>query len=69
MIETAVDYKDLYEQSTVEIASLKQDLNNLKRLIFGSKNERFIAANGSPSQLSLDIQADTVAPVGASLVA
>jgi transposase len=61
VIETAIDYKDLYEQSTVEIASLKQELNNLKRLIFGSKNERFIAANGSPSQLSLDIQADAVA--------
>ena len=61
MIETAVDYKDLYEQSTVEIASLKQELNNLKRLIYGSKNERFIPVNGFSSQLSLDIQSDTVA--------
>jgi transposase len=61
VIETAVDYKDLYERSTVEIASLKQELNNLKRLIYGSKNERFIPANVSPSQLSLDIQSDTVA--------
>ena len=61
MIETAVDYKHLYEQSTVEIASLKQELNNLKRLIYGSKNERFIPVNGSSSQLSLDIQSDIVA--------
>jgi hypothetical protein len=60
-VETAVDYKDLYEQSTVEIASLKQELNNLKRLIYGSKNERFTPANGSSSQLSLDMQFDTVA--------
>lgn len=61
MIETAVDYKHLYEQSTIEIASLKQELNNLKRLIYGSKNERFIPVNGSSSQLSLDIQSDIVA--------
>lgn len=30
-------------------------------LIFGSKNERFVPANGCSSQLSLDIQADAVA--------
>ena len=61
MIETAIDYKVLYEQSTLEIASLKHELNNFKRLIFGSKNERFIPANSSPSQLSLDLQAEAVA--------
>ncbi len=61
MIETALDYKVLYEQSTLEIASLKHELNNLKRLIHGSKNERFVPANSSPSQLSLDIQADALA--------
>ena len=61
MIETAIDYKVLYEQSTLEIASLKHELNNLKRLIFGSKNERFVPANSSSSQLSLDLQAEAVA--------
>ncbi len=61
MTETAIDYKDLYEQSTFEIACLKQELNNLKRLIFGNKNERFIPANSSSSQLSLDIHADAIA--------
>ncbi len=60
MTQEATDYKVLYEESAFEIASLKQELANLKRLIFGSKNERFIPANGSPSQLSLDIQADAV---------
>ncbi len=45
----------------LQITSLQHELNNLKRLIFGSKNERFVPANGSPSQLSLDIQADAVA--------
>ena len=61
MIETAIDYKTLYEKSALEVASLKHELDNLKRLIFGSKNERFIPANSSPSQLSLDMQTGAVA--------
>ena len=61
MIETAIDYKTLYEQSTLQIDSLKYEIANLKRLIYGSKNERFIPANSTPSQLSLDIQADAIA--------
>jgi transposase len=75
VIETAIDYKVLYEETVLlyhqsieahkntmlQITSLQHELNNLKRLIFGSKNERFVPANGSPSQLSLDIQADAVA--------
>jgi len=72
VIETAIDYKTLYEESveryekfvnesSLKIAAFQHELDNLKRLIFGSKNERFIAVNSSPSQLSLDIQADAVA--------
>lgn len=72
MIETAIDYKTLYEesveryekfvdQSSLKIAAFQHELDNLKRLIYGSKNERFIPSNLSPSQLSLDIQADVVA--------
>jgi transposase len=61
VIETAIDYKTLYEETALEVASLKHEIANLKRLIFGSKNERFIAAESSPSQLSLDMQADAVA--------
>ncbi len=61
MIETAVNYKVLYEESILKINVLQHELANLKRLIYGSKNERFIPANGTPSQLSLDIQADGVA--------
>ena len=72
MIETAVDYKVLYEQSVqlhaeytkkldLQITALQQELANLKRLIFGSKNERFVPAESSPSQLSLDIHTDAVA--------
>lgn len=61
MIETAIDYKVLYEQSALEIASLKHELANLKRLVFGSKNERFVPSNSSSLQLSLDIETEEVA--------
>jgi len=61
VIETAIDYKTLYEQTTLEVVSLKHEIANLKRLIFGSKNERFVPAERVASQLTLDIQADAVA--------
>jgi hypothetical protein len=61
VIETAIDYKTLYEESTLEIVSLKHEIDNLKRLIFGSKKETFIPQNIASSQLSLDIQAETIA--------
>jgi transposase len=61
VIETATDYKSLYEESTLEIVSLKHEIANLKRLIFGSKSESFIAQNTPSTQLTLDIQAEAVA--------
>ena len=72
MIETAIDYKTLYEEtvglheqfvkeSSQKIAAFQHELDNLKRLIFGSKNERFIPVGSSPSQLSLDMPSDAVA--------
>ena len=61
MIETATDYKSLYEESTLEIVSLKHEIANLKRIIFGSKSESFIPQNTPSTQLSLDIQAETIA--------
>ncbi len=61
MIETAIDYKTLYEELVGQNATLQQELANLKRLIFGSKNERFVPSESAPSQLTLDIQADAVA--------
>lgn len=58
--ETAIDYKTLYEEIVLQNAMLQQELANLKRLIYGIKNERFIPSGINPSQLSLDIQADAV---------
>src|SRR5882672_10455669 len=56
-----IDYKTLYEQSQLEIFQLKQQLAQLQKMIFGSKHERFVASDGGPSQLSLDIQAESIA--------
>jgi transposase len=60
VIETAIDYKILYEKLVAQNATLQHELDNLRRLIFGSKNERFIAAESSLSQLSLDMPSDAV---------
>lgn len=43
-----------YEDLVIQNIQLKDELNELKRLIFGSKNERFIPSV-SPDQLALDI--------------
>jgi transposase len=61
VIETATDYKSLYEESTLEIVSLKHEIANLKRIIFGSKSESFIPQNTPSTQLTLDIQSEAVA--------
>jgi transposase len=64
VIETATDYKNLYEENLQlrdQIATLTHQLKELQRLIYGSKNERFIPSNLSPSQLSLDIKAEAIA--------
>jgi transposase len=55
------DYKTLYEQAQLEILQLKQQLDQLTKMIFGSKHERFIPSGINTSQLSLEIQAETTA--------
>jgi transposase len=56
-----LDYKVLYEQSQLELINLKHQLEQLKKMIFGSKNERFIPTDKNNPQLALDITAETVA--------
>ena len=58
---TDKDYKPLYEQSQLRIKKLEHELQQLKKMIFGSRHERFIPADINPSQLSLDIQAEQIA--------
>lgn len=60
-IENDIDYKSLYEESQVSIASLKHELDQLKKMIFGSRHERFIPATGNPSQLQFAIESEQIA--------
>src|SRR3954464_4526136 len=51
----ALDYKVLYEQQKVEIAALRHELALLKKMIFGSRHERFEPGSAESNQLTLDL--------------
>jgi transposase len=59
----APDYKQLYEQSQLRITALEQQLQQLQKMIFGSRQERFVPTNPTDPQLLLDIPTETVATV------
>jgi transposase len=63
-----IDYKSLYEQKSrsydalqITLVELQRQLDQLKKMIFGSKHERFIPSEQNTSQLSLGIQAESIA--------
>ena len=63
-----LDYQLLYTQKVEEtellhfkVSMLEQQLSQLKKMIFGSRQERFIPADNNPSQLSLPIEAEAAA--------
>lgn len=61
-VATHTDYKDLYEESQFVIMQLRHELDQQKKMIFGSRQERFIPAQlTDPTQLSMGLPADTVA--------
>jgi transposase len=60
-MSAGIDYKALYEQSQVRIVALEQQLVQLQKMIFGSRQERFIPADATHPQLSLDITAESIA--------
>jgi len=67
-MQNAIDYKALCEQKDaligelqITVASMQHQLDNLKKLIYGSRHERFIPSNNNPSQLALGIQAEEAA--------
>lgn len=63
-LTTDIDYKSLCEKLQIENAFLKQELAQLKKIIFGSKQERFVTSGTiTPEQLSLNIQAEAIAAV------
>lgn len=58
---TATNYKELYEVSQLRIAKLETELAQLKKMIFGSRQERFIPLPASHPQLSLGIEPEPIA--------
>jgi len=60
VIEEAIDYKVKYEELVLDHLQLRHELDQLKRLIFGSRSERFIPSV-SKEQLALDLNAQAAA--------
>ena len=61
MIAEAIDYKEKYEGLFISYTQLQHELDQLKRLVFGSRHERFVPST-SPDQLALGLDV----PVAAS---
>ena len=57
----SIDYKALSETLQLEVLELKQQIEQFKKMIYGSKHERFIPSLSNNPQLALDIQAETIA--------
>jgi len=58
-----IDYKEAYEQLVLKYEALAHDLAQLKKMVFGSKSERFVATddNNANPQLTLALDAETIA--------
>jgi transposase len=61
-VTETIDYKEKYESLFIEHLTLRHRLDQLERLVFGSRHERFIPTT-SPEQLSLDLPSQEVKPV------
>lgn len=72
-MQTATDYKALYEQQLkiteelqLKVAGLTHQFSQLQKMIFGSKHERFVASdpnnilNNGSTQLSLGLDVETI---------
>ena len=57
----ANNYKALFEASELRIAKLESELAQLKKMIFGSRQERFVPLASAHPQLSLGIEPEPVA--------
>ena len=42
MLDEAINYKEKYEDIFVKYTHLQHELDQLKRLVFGSRHERFV---------------------------
>ena len=66
MIDVAIDYKAKYEDLFFKYTHLQHELDQLKRLVFGSRHERFIPST-TAAQLALGLDVQTVEPAPASI--
>lgn len=65
MIATASPYEKLSrEELVVTVVKLRHELDQLKRLVFGSKHERFIPSS-PPEQLALGLAVEQINPTQA----
>jgi hypothetical protein len=56
------DHKVLYEQSQLQLAQLRHELDQLKKMIFGARQERFVPDQpADAAQLSMRLSAEPVA--------
>jgi len=55
-----IDYKKLYEQSQLDILLLRQELDQLKKMIFGARQERFVGNGADPAQLAMGLESEVV---------
>jgi transposase len=57
-----IDYKTLFEQQQLVVFQLRHELDQLKKMIFGAKQERFIPGGSpDPAQLTMGLSAEQVA--------
>jgi transposase len=57
----AIHYKEKYEELTIQHIQLKHELDHLKRLVFGSRHERFVPTTPQ-EQLALGLDVQQVQP-------
>lgn len=60
-VSANIDYKGLYEAAQLEVLQLKQQLQQLKKMIFGSRHERYVPSDPNSPQLQLAIQVEPIA--------
>ncbi len=61
LLTAHIDYKALYKQSQLDILQLRQELDQLKKMIFGARQERFVANVADPAQLAMGLESEAVA--------